>query len=85
MGQYAQAAVLAFAIALLALIGSIHQPGRWVVVALVSVCVATWGIASVLFPEDPTSAGVLGGTLALVGASAYLAVTAVRSSAVTEA
>lgn len=78
-GQYAQAAVLAFTLALLALLGSFKQPGRWVVVPLVAVCTAIWGIAGLLFPDDATSPGAIWGAIAIAAAAAYLAAAAISA------
>lgn len=76
-GQYSQAATLAFAIALLALVGALRQPGRWIIVALASVSTALWGIAGIAFPEDATSPGTTWGIVAMVAAAVYVAATAV--------
>jgi hypothetical protein len=78
-GQYAQAAVLAFALVLLALLGSVEQLGRGLVVALVATCVAVWAVAGILFPDDATSPGGAWGTIALVGVVAYVTCAAVSA------
>lgn len=70
-GQYAQAAVLAFALALVAWAGTVRQPGRRFLVALVATSAAVVGVAGILFPHDLMSVGVVGGGLTLLASGAY--------------
>lgn len=78
-GQYAQAAVLAFALILIAAVGTLRQPGRRILVAPVAVAAGILGSAGILFPHDLMSLGTTGGTLTLVAAGAY-AVAGLRSA-----
>jgi len=77
-GQYAQGAVLAFSLVLMSFVGAFHQPGRRVVVTLVSASAGILGVAGLLFPNDPMSLGTTWGTVALLAAGAYAAASARR-------
>lgn len=70
-GQYAQGAVLAFTLALIALVGALRQAGRRVVVLLASVSVGLLGLAGIWFPDDLMSLGTTGGLVSLVAAVVY--------------
>jgi hypothetical protein len=70
-GQYAQAAVLAFALVFVAAVGTLRQPGRRFLVALVAISAGMIGAAGVLFPQDLMSLGATWGTLTLAASAAY--------------
>jgi hypothetical protein len=73
-GQYAQAAVLAFTLILVAAVGVLRQPGRRFLIALVVVSACILGTAGLLFPHDPMSLGATWGAVTLVAAAAYAVV-----------
>lgn len=74
-GQYAQAAGLAFALILLASVGTLRRPGRPFLVALTTTAAALMGIAGILFPHDPMSMGTSWGVATLTASAAYAILT----------
>jgi hypothetical protein len=70
-GQYAQAAVLTFALVVLAAVGTLVQPGRRFLVALIAISGGIIGFAGILFPDDLMSLGAAWGTVTMAASGAY--------------
>ncbi|HEX5532322.1 MAG TPA: hypothetical protein VFX33_01120 [Actinomycetales bacterium] len=72
-GQYSQAAVFAFSLLLLGLVGSLRQCGRRIVAVLAAAAAVPVGIAGIVFPEDLMSPGVAGGAATIAAALVFAA------------